>query len=138
MAARRAVSSLRARGGGCDHRAQPCGHGNGQVTRAENAAGIIAGIEGVSAVIAGHTHEMIVRPATATTAPIVKAGLCRLASGGDLVAVAGAPGAWHVDTLAEALPATDTPCPALADTLKAVPADIASRLTRPSATRPCR
>lgn len=136
-AARRAVSSLRARGADVIIALSHGGHGDGQVARAENAAGIIAGIEGVNAVIAGHTHEMIVRPATATTAPIVKAGF----AGSHLAAISlrlqGAPGAWQVDcTLAEALPAAADPCPAMADTLRTVPADIISRLTRPVGCTP--
>ena len=132
IAARRAVSSLRARGADVIIALSHGGYGNGPVPRAENAAGVIAAIEGVSAVIAGHTHEMIVRPATATTAPIVKAGF----AGSHLAAISlrlrGAPGAWHVDcTGAAALPAAAAPCPFMADTLTAVPVDIARRLTRP-------
>lgn len=131
-AARRAASSLRARGADVIIALSHGGHGDGQIARAENAAGIIAGIEGVDAVIAGHTHEMIVHPATATTAPIVKAGF----AGSHLAAISlrlqGAPGAWQVDCpLAEALPAAADPCPAMAETLRTVPDDITSRLTRP-------
>ena len=132
IAARRAVASLKLRGAEVIVALSHGGHGNGAVPRAENAAGIIAGIDGVDAVIAGHTHETIVRPATDTTAPIVKAGF----AGSHLAAVSlrlrGKPGAWRVDsTVAEALPATAQACPVLADTLKSVPADIVDRLTRP-------
>lgn len=132
VAAQRAVLSLKARGADVIVALSHGGHGNGAVPRAENAAGIIAGIDGVSAVIAGHTHETIVRPATETSAPIVEAGY----AGSHLAAISlrlrGRPGAWRIDSpRAEALPAAAKPCPALADTLKSVPADIADRLTRP-------
>ncbi|MBA4489664.1 5'-nucleotidase C-terminal domain-containing protein [Paracoccus sp. S1E-3] len=131
-AARRAVASLMARGADVIVALSHGGQGDGPAPRAENAAGIIAGITGVSAVIAGHTHETLVRPATGTTAPLVKAGF----AGSHLAAISlrlrGTPGAWRVEhTRAEALPAAARPCPALADTLKSVPADIADRLTRP-------
>lgn len=135
IAARRAVSSLRARGAdvivALSHGGHG-GHGEGTAPRAENAAGIIARIEGVDAVIAGHTHEMIVRPATAESAPIVKAGF----AGSHLAAITlqlqGLPGDWKVTcTGAEALPATAAPCPGMADTLRSVPADIAHRLSQP-------
>ena len=95
VAAQRAVLSLKARDADVIVALSHGGHGNGAVPRAENAAGIIAGIDGVSAVIAGHTHETIVRPATETSAPIVEAGY----AGSHLAAISlrlrGRPGAWR-------------------------------------------
>lgn len=132
VAARRAVSSLRARGADVIVALSHGGHGEGVALRAENAAGIIARIEGVDAVIAGHTHEMIVRPATAESAPIVTAGFAGSHLAAILLHLQGAPGAWKVScTGAEALPAAPAPCPGMADTLRSVPADIAHRLTQP-------
>ncbi|NHF72622.1 5'-nucleotidase C-terminal domain-containing protein [Paracoccus xiamenensis] len=132
VAACRAVSSLRARGADVIIALSHGGYGSGPVPRAENAAGAIAEIEGVNAVIAGHTHEILVHPASAATAPIVKAGF----AGSHLAAISlrlqGAPGAWRITcSRAEALPAAKAPCPSLADTMTAVPAEVAARLSRP-------
>lgn len=113
IASRRAVSSLRARGADVIVALSHGGLGTAGVARAENAAGAIAEMTGVHAVIAGHTHEVIVRPATPTRAPIVKAGF----GGSHLAAITlqldGQPGAWHITcTGAEALAAQPGHCDA--------------------------
>ncbi|WBU59172.1 5'-nucleotidase C-terminal domain-containing protein [Paracoccus albus] len=73
-ASRRAVSALRGRGAEVIVALSHGGIGDGLPKAAENAAGLIAEIDGVDAVIAGHTHEVVVRQATDIRAPIVKAG----------------------------------------------------------------
>lgn len=113
VASRRAVSALRARGADVIVALSHGGLGTTGAARAENAAGAIAEMPGVDAVIAGHTHEVIVRPATPTRAAIVKAGF----GGSHLAAITlkltGHPGAWHIAcTEAEALPAAVTTCDA--------------------------
>lgn len=112
-ASRRAVSSLRARGADLIVALSHGGVGVTDTIRAENAAGAIAELHGVDAVIAGHTHEVMVFPATATRAAIVKAGF----GGSHLAAITlrlcGRPGDWQVDCrAAEALPATEDDCDA--------------------------
>ncbi|MFD1795673.1 bifunctional 2',3'-cyclic-nucleotide 2'-phosphodiesterase/3'-nucleotidase [Paracoccus aurantiacus] len=139
IAAHRAVSSLRARGADVIIALSHGGHGNGPSPRAENAAGVIARIDGVDAVIAGHTHEVIVRAAKPGRAPIVKAGY----AGSHLAAITlslhrEADGWRTVFSSAEALAAADTPHPDFADTLHSATAAVARRLSMPIgfSTRP--
>lgn len=131
-ASRRAVSALRARGADVIIALSHGGLGTGNAApRAENAAGAIAEMPGVHAVIAGHTHEVIVRPATASRAAIVKAGF----GGSHLAAITlrlhGSGGAWHhIDCIgAEALEApADAPDTVLTTSLSH---DSARRLQAP-------
>lgn len=124
-ASRRAVSSLRARGADIVVALSHGGLGGAGGARAENAAGAIAELTGVDAVIAGHTHEVIVRPPAPMRAPIVKAGF-----GGSHLAVItlmlqGHAGAWQITcTEAEALAAPPGPCdPELAAAAARQPGD---------------
>lgn len=96
IASRRAVAALRAAGAEVIVALSHGGLGEVGTVRAENAAGLIAEIPGVNAVIAGHTHEIAVRPATPTRAAIVKAGF----GGSHLAAITldltGHRGGWHI------------------------------------------
>ncbi|MDO5606313.1 MAG: 5'-nucleotidase C-terminal domain-containing protein [Paracoccus sp. (in: a-proteobacteria)] len=97
----------------------------------ENVAAAIAALPGVDAVIAGHTHEVVIRPATPGRAVIVQPGH----GGSHLAAITlqmerGAD-RWQVRcTSAAALPAAARPCPA-ALRHAAIPAALARRLVRP-------
>ncbi|WBU57742.1 5'-nucleotidase C-terminal domain-containing protein [Paracoccus sediminicola] len=131
-AARRAVSSLRAQGADVIVALSHGGHGSGNGYRAENAAGAIAELPGIDAVIAGHTHEVMVRAATGGAAPIIKAGF----GGSHLAAVtlrlSGRAGSWRVDCdRAEVLKAADTPCPAFPHSAIMLRADAEARLNAP-------
>ena len=133
-ASRRAVSSLRARGADVIVALSHGGYETGRTARPENAAGAIAAIAGVDAVIAGHTHEIAARPATCGRAAIVEAGC----GGSHLAAISlrlrggvgrDGPGTWRIDsTAAETLPAARAACPEHLAAASALPAGTARRL----------
>lgn len=132
QASRRAVSSLRARGADLIIALSHGELGSNDVPRAENAAGPIASIPGVSAVIAGHTHEVVVHAPTETRAAIVKAGF----GGSHLAAISlqlrGDAGEWWVDcTASEVLPAAPEICTAQFDHEKTVPPGAVERINAP-------
>lgn len=114
-ASRRAVSGLRARGADVIVALSHGGPGDGQQHRAENAADAIAGIAGVNAVIAGHTHEVMARPGTAQAAPLVTAGYAGTHLAAITLSLSGHPGTWQINaTAAEAMAApTDRDTPEL-------------------------
>lgn len=131
-AARRAAASLRARGADLVVALSHGGPGEDAAPRAENAAEAISAIPGVDAVIAGHTHEVMVRPADRAHAPLVTAGY----GGSHLAAItlrlSGRSGAWTVTgSTAEARPAAPRPCPRLAATADGLPDAIRRRLNTP-------
>ncbi|MFV0409604.1 MAG: metallophosphoesterase [Paracoccus sp. (in: a-proteobacteria)] len=128
-AARRAVSALRARGADLIVALSHGGFGEGSSLGAENAAGAIAAIPGVDAVIAGHTHEVAIHPALPGRAPVVKAGF----GGSHLAAITltmrGEQGNWRIScSAAEALPAARAACPKLTSTAQCLPPGIKSRI----------
>ncbi|MDO5641092.1 MAG: 5'-nucleotidase C-terminal domain-containing protein [Paracoccus sp. (in: a-proteobacteria)] len=109
-ASRRAVSALRAQGADVIIALSHGGIGAGDPGKAENAADAIAGMAGVDAVIAGHTHEVTVSPAAPGCAPVVNAGF----GGSHLAAITlrlqGQAGDWRTDCLrAEAVQAPSGP-----------------------------
>lgn len=95
-ASRRAVSALRGRGAEVIVALSHGGIGDGHPKAAENAAGLIAEIDGVDAVIAGHTHEVDVRQATDMRAPIVKAGFGGTHLGAVTLWIDGPPMGRHI------------------------------------------
>ncbi|WBU65219.1 5'-nucleotidase C-terminal domain-containing protein [Paracoccus aerodenitrificans] len=128
-AAKRAVSSLRAQGVDAIIALSHGGYGSGGQKRAENAAGAIAELPAVDAVIAGHTHEVFVRPATESRAAIVEAGF----GGSHLAAMTltlhGAEGHWQVKCAeATTIPAANLPCPRLSHATAFSSSDIEKRL----------
>ncbi|SDE29376.1 2',3'-cyclic-nucleotide 2'-phosphodiesterase / 3'-nucleotidase [Paracoccus isoporae] len=128
-AAGRAVSSLRARGADLVVALSHGGPGEDAAPRAENAAACIAALSGVDAVIAGHTHEVLVRPAAPGRAALVMAGF----GGSHLAAVTlrlrGGGGAWQItDSIAEARPATVPGCARLRATVSWLPQGTRRRL----------
>ncbi|MFV0293032.1 MAG: metallophosphoesterase [Paracoccus sp. (in: a-proteobacteria)] len=130
--AKRAVSSLRARGVEVIIALSHGGFGKGVPARAENAAGAIAAIPGVNAVIAGHTHETAIHPAYPGHAVIVESGF----NGSHLAAVTlelqGCPGHWQITCRnAEILPAAKIPCPRLVATISNIPLVTEERINTP-------
>ncbi|WP_158644609.1 5'-nucleotidase C-terminal domain-containing protein [Paracoccus jeotgali] len=136
LAAARAATALRGAGAQVVVALSHGGVGMQGVSNPENAAGEIACLPGIDAVIAGHTHELSVMPSAPGQAPIVTAGC----GGSHLAAItlrfdpdeASGPRNWRITCIGvDALPAADQPSPRVIALMKRVPASVIRRLNSP-------